>query len=244
MKKIILSLWCIIFIASLLTIAIYAVDTDFKTTELPKEEWNDGWSNIRFRKAGDLNKIKGAIKSFDISESGEILLCLENNYILILDNDGNRLKAFAYNSAGSSLAAWKGENILLFFWRGYLLVEISTDGQLLNMKEIDHSDVNNNDMLRKWQSTTQIESNGYTYIAENEGLFADMLSGNTHSKLTRIDVNGNSKTLYGSNNTQTSKVAVTVFIILLVNIIAPLATVIVVIKIRNKRKNKVRSLRG
>ncbi|MBQ8404552.1 MAG: hypothetical protein IJX55_09060 [Clostridia bacterium] len=250
MKKTITFLVCLFLLFSVFGVTAFAsaVDTNFETLEVSQGDMYRAWDNIDFRKAGILNDSasKGAIRTFDVSESGKIILCLDDNRIAILDENGNVLRYFMYDSSGSSMACWKEENILLYLVRSDLLVEITIDGELVGMEEVDIHNVENNELLRDWEGTRKIEANGYTYKIGNDILILKIFSFESYSKLVRVDADGNIKTIYDAPNTEIFKILILILVALaffLINLFMVIVVVKGFIKAQNEEKNKRNQLK-
>ena len=138
MIKKILCLICCFLLSMIFVSNVWAINTDFETTVI------DGAEASRKRrylslKEDEITKdkiFKGVLTSFDVSESGKILLCLENRRLVIMDTNGEVLREFSYDGDKKTYACWKGENILLYW--GEALIEITQDGDFVSIKEVIH----------------------------------------------------------------------------------------------------------
>ena len=134
-----LALFKTAFISIILSIAaliapLSAYDiSDFLRTDklVGKEEAT--WNNMNFSEESPANRSNGRIVSFDMSDSGKILLGLERNRLLILNPDDTPDRALRFHLYGSYYVEWFGENVALYSVRGDFVTVFSEDLQLIDL---------------------------------------------------------------------------------------------------------------
>lgn len=79
----------------------------------------------------DVETKNAFIENFDISDSGDILICLENQTVNVYDNNGKFKFAIEYDSnSSSSMAFWQESNIVIYIFREHICVFFHEDGTL------------------------------------------------------------------------------------------------------------------
>lgn len=73
-----------------------------------------------------------AILSYDVSESGDIVISFPNNKLGVFDENMNFLFELSFDNGGAYGALWHGKNILLVDVRYPAVVECSEDGEAVN----------------------------------------------------------------------------------------------------------------
>ena len=141
-----------------------------------------------------LNDIGAPIVSFDISDDGEILLGFEGNEFAVVDEMGV-VNLYEFTNDGIFYVKWNDDNILLLLVRGSIVVEIDTDGQLVNMIKADESSSHNNSLWNYISRKKCISQGEYSYCVRNDmGLFNFFTS--SYSQLIKTDSNGNTTVIY------------------------------------------------
>ncbi len=215
--------WFILFLATLLfssVLNVYATEKyGFVTVPLSPEEKETIHENIDIKQINvtSLSEIESPIINFDVSESENLLLGLENKKVLILSNNGEILKCFSFNTSGSFYVKWEKDNILLMLVRGDIIIELTTDGEIIDIIETDTSNVNNNKLWRNTQNN-EIKVNDNLYIARNQmGVFNFFSS--TYSQIVKIN-NSEETTIFDVNESQLIKnVGLAIFFLLMFTII-------------------------
>lgn len=187
----------------------------FETTDLSEESKNQIWENIEFKKSVDsmsLDSIRLPIVSFDVSKNGMILLGLEGNKVAIVD-ESKVLAFFEFSINGSFYVQWHDNNILLLLVRGSIIVEISTNGQLINMIKADTRSTQNNTLWNQIDRKKQVDIGESSYCVKNNmGILNFFLS--TSSLLIKSDSTGSEKVIYDVRGVQSSK-TITILIIVI-----------------------------
>lgn len=199
LKRCVLSVLLILVFLIFSCTTVYASKTayGFKTTDLSEDEIKEIWQYINVRSSVDsvsLNDIGAPIVSFDISDDGEILLGFEGNEFAVVDEMGV-VNLYEFTNDGIFYVKWNDDNILLLLVRGSIVVEIDTDGQLVNMIKADESSSHNNSLWNYISRKKCISQGEYSYCVRNDmGLFNFFTS--SYSQLIKTDSNGNTTVIY------------------------------------------------
>ncbi len=194
----------------------------FETTSLSEEEIESRWKYIHFVSVADgisLEHIKEPIVCFDVSKDSMILLGFDENTVAITDKNGKMLQCFKFANNGSFYVQWQDEHILLFLVRGALIVEISQEGQLINMVATDDHSIENNSLWNAVRGKNNIRVDDASYCLRNQmGIFNYMAS--TYSQLVCTDSDGNEAVLFDVNEAQLAKnIVVTIGLFLFIAIV-------------------------
>jgi len=185
----------------------------FKAIQLSSDEKELIWNgmDIKTLNADFIKENNYAIVGFDVSEDECILLALEENTIIIIDKNNEILNCFKFNNNGSYYVKWNGNNILLLLVRSSLIIELTTEGQLVNIIETDTNDVNNNKL---WRAVKQreISINDNKYIIRNKLGPLNIIVG-SYSQLVKTDNMGKEFIIYDVNTEQLIKAYVSLIFI-------------------------------
>ncbi len=133
------------------------------------------------------------IENFDVSNSGNILICLENDTVQIYDEDGTFQFAILYDSNGSgSMAFWNEENIVIYIYREHICVFFDADGTLGEIYEFNGDSTSLiNSVLKKGAITL----GDYTYSSEKSNFFV-LLSSRDNQLTKQNNLTGEINTIY------------------------------------------------
>jgi hypothetical protein len=210
-----IKIFCVIVVmlVSFFTVSINsnALSYGFETTDLSESNKESIWENINLRNFDEFNIENNSlpIMSFDVSTTGNIVLGLQNNKILILNENNDVLKCFEFTNDGTFYAKWNNENVLLFMSRGSIVVEFSLEGNLVNMIEIDTSNVNNNKLWNEVIHNTRVSLNGFNYYVQNDLGILNLFTFRSFSQLVKSDENGVSTVIYDVNENQLDRIVAT-----------------------------------
>lgn len=158
MGRKLISLACIF-----LTIAFFAVPSDAYCSTIKQSdcaESADRTFEDCFYKSesmfGDM-----PVGNFDVSESGRLLLCLQQNCINVYDSHGNFEYALNYDTDGSSRAFWQGENIVIYFIRENIFVLLDENCNVSKIYEYTGNDAS--EFIISLDNTKEITHEGVTY---------------------------------------------------------------------------------
>lgn len=239
MKKIITIIFSVLLIISA-SFYSFASLNDYKTETVDEKKKNEIWENLNIQVESDFNiqEERSAIISFDVSKDENVVLGLENNTLLLLDKNGDIIRKINFDLDSFFYVAWEGENILLYISRGFIIVEMTPKGELVDMVVVENKILENTIL---WRETTRRESiivNDNTYQMKNDmGIFNAFVSSN--SRLVKIDSNGITTTIYDVNSQQLIGIFVeTLLALLFITVIV----IFIVYQIKeDKRRNQKKS---
>lgn len=182
MKRVIITILLLI----IFSFPVFAKGTNFTTTDIPNEEKQKILDNINIKKIETYDNLLG-FDSFDVNDNGNILLVYHTSVTTLLVFDGNFdfMYGFEIDINENGGAEWNGENIILYTYRSYLLHEIDSNGNIIELKKVD--DVLSNSYLFATEKTV----NGATYKAEKSFPLSS-----TYSIITKTDINNNKTILF------------------------------------------------
>lgn len=133
------------------------------------------------------------IENFDISDSGDILICLENQTVNVYDSNGVFRFTIEYDSnSSSSMAFWYGNNIVIYIFREHICAFFNEDGTLTEIYEFkgDSSELINH-VIKK----NKITVDNYTYTSDKSNILAFLSSRD--NRLTKQNLTtGEIETIY------------------------------------------------
>lgn len=175
MKKVIMT----IMLLMIFSFPAFSNGTNFTITDIPNEEKQAIIDNINIKRIETYDNLPG-FDSFDVNDNGNILLLYHTSVttLLVFNENFDFLYGFEININGNSGAEWNGENIILYTYRSYLLHEIDTNGNIIELKKVD--DVLSNSYLFATEKTV----NGTTYKAEKSFPLSS-----TYSRIIKTDNN-------------------------------------------------------
>ena len=140
-------------------------------------------------------EISEGIFGFDVSESGKIVLVMQDNQFFVVDERGNFKYAYKYSvnggdggSWGDYGALWADENILFLSCRGGFAAVLSDSGSMIKIYEFTDEYFENSNYWTEIVDARTRTVNGYTY--ENAYHKEGEIVVDT---IVRTDVAGNSE---------------------------------------------------
>lgn len=158
----------------------------------PEEEWE----RYHFREREGISSPNVPIVTYDVSESGKIILGLLNNKILLFDEHQNLIKTFSFSADGGYYVRWENDHILICFQRERLIAELTETGELLHLIKVDLSTEKNSEALYDLEKNSNITVNGETYSVK-KNLFPLGLFG-CYASLTKTDAHGTKTVIYSA----------------------------------------------
>lgn len=224
LKRYFISVFLIsVFLTFSCSTTVYASTKEygFKITDLSENEKEQIWQYINFKSSVDsvpLNDIGSSIVSFDVSDDDKLLLGFDGNKVAVVE-EKTVLNFYEFTNDGSFYVQWNGRNILLLLVRGSIIVEISLDGNLVNMIKADESYSENNSLWNHISRKKCITQGENSYCVQNDiGLFNVFAS--SYSQLIKTASDGSTTVIYDVNSEQTVKtISEIIGIFLLVTIV-------------------------
>lgn len=216
-KHFILTVCLILLFLQSLGLNVCASTTSiFETTNLSENEISQIWQNINVRNSLDsisLSSIGLPIVSFDVSENGMILLGFKGNKVAVVDED-TVTNFFEFSNDGSFYVQWNENNILLLLVRGSIIVELSSNGQFINMTKADENSIQNTYLWNQISKKNHLNNGEYFYCIKNKLGFLNIFSS-SYSQLIKTDSNGNAIVIYDITKAQTTKTVCTIIVTIL-----------------------------
>lgn len=195
-------------------------DVPFTAKEFTAEEATTLWNNIKLTPLSiSKEDLDSPIVDFDISPSGNILLVLKNDQLVLLNAEGTVQKAYSFKSYGSVCAGFSKDNIQLFWVRSHALVEFTTEGTLVQILEIDSGDSETAQYIRQLEKTSPIEFEDKEYRLKRSAGFFDIVSS-SYSQLIVCSDTGAQTVLYDAGASHTAAMIPIFLLIVSVFVIA------------------------
>lgn len=201
---------------------------EFETLSITQEQITQIWDNINLRSASSISS--SPIINFDVSESNNIVIALDEKKILIKNQDNNVLNCYEFDSEGTFYVNWNGDNILLFLVRSSVIVEFSIEGQLINMVNCDTHSVKNSELWRMAGNNKKVSANDYNYNIKNNMGILNIFSFQRYSQLIRTDSLGNETIFYDVSQSQFEKIVFRILVIILMVITVVMSITYPIIK--------------
>lgn len=207
---------------------------EFETLSMTKEQITKIWDSINLRSASSISS--SPIINFDVSESNNIVIALDEKKILIKNQDNRVLNCYEFDSEGIFYVSWNGDNILLFLVRGSVIVEFSLEGQLINMVDCDTHSIKNSELWRAVGNNKKVSANGFDYNIKNNMGILNIFSFQRYSQLIRTDSVGNETIFYDVSQSQLEKIVFRIVVVIIMIIAAVMSIVYPVIRAKKFRR--------
>lgn len=141
----------------------------------------------------DIETQNAFIENFDVSTSGEVLICLENEVVNVYDASGAFRYAIEYDSNhSSSMAFWDENNIVIYIFREHICAFFDEDGSLDNIYEFsgDSSNLINHVLKRR-----KFVANNHTYTSDKSNALV-FFSSRDNQVTKRGNNTGEVETIY------------------------------------------------
>lgn len=133
------------------------------------------------------------IENFDVSDSGDILICLENQTVNVYDSNGMFRFTIEYDSnSSSSMAFWHGNNIVIYIFREHICVFFNEDGTLAEIYEFGG---NSSDLINGVIKKKKITVGNCTYTSEKSNILVS-LSSRDNQLTKQNNTTGEIETIY------------------------------------------------
>ena len=191
---------CFFLLFVIIETPVFALNSEMDTLPMEQTRVEKIWKNVQMRKVEPSEEVLSPIISFDVSPNGDVAIGLKENEIRIFDRDNELVSCLKFINDGSYYIRWNEANLVIFYVRGSLLLEVTSSGDFVRMCEIDEQSLST---AKAWQQVRQNQPktiNGCTYAAKNNmGAFYNAFSGGSYSFLEKTDVNGETTLLYDVN---------------------------------------------
>lgn len=192
-----------------------AMNTGFSTNELSKEEQESFISNINITLL-TAEPAKKNILCFDVNESGLVAIGQvgSNRKVLCVYNaEGAFLYGYTFNCTGTFVAEWNSEYLNIYFVRSDVIISLDSDGNILDIKEVQNTIDNNAHNNTLLYSTSRIVGDT-TYLVRNDmGIFNWVAT--SYSQIIAMDTNGVEHIIYDVPSPQPGEIVVSLIVILI-----------------------------
>ena len=199
-------LFVIMFMLSINVAEVNAMNTSFVTEELSEEEKNEFLSHVGIWRL-TIEPEKKGIRNFDVNEKGMIAISQltdGDKMVCIYSSDGTFLYVYAVECNGFINAEWDGECIVIQVICGEILVSLDPDGNVLDVRKIERSDIRNRDADKKMRSTRRVVGDT-TYLIRNDMGILNWIAA-SYSQIVVMDASGAETIIYDVNSAQLVKI--------------------------------------
>lgn len=208
-----------------------AMNTGFSTEELTEKKQNEFASAISISLLTE-KPAKKSILCFDVNENGMIAVCQDGDYmndgqdrkeVCIYSSDGKYLYGYTFCCSESIALEWDNDCINICFIRSSIILSIDSNGNILDVKEVQNTVENNAYENKLTVSTSRIIGNTKYLIKNDMGIFNWIAI--SYSQIVTIDASGNEKVIYDVNSTQFIKMIIIIIAVFLLVLFAVVAIV-------------------
>lgn len=208
----------------LCSLSVLAVNDGFDTDPVPENEANEIFNRFNIISGDQPYDMDNPIVSFDVSDNNWVAFGTAENIIQILDPDGNTANTLEFDLHGSYHIEWFGKNLLLYLNRELLEMEITTEGELIDVREIDESSIKSQQYWRFLSKRKEKTINNMTYQLQNDMGVLNLVAAGRYNQLIKTDNEGNTTILYDVNTSRLIKM-----IIIIIFFIAFFTAVIILV---------------
>lgn len=213
-----------------------AMNTGFSTEELSEEMQNTFMSNINISLLTE-EPTKRGVMCFDVNEQGMIAICkkgIDGEEVCIYTSEGKFLYGYTFDCSQSFGVEWDNEYINIYFVRSDVIVSLDSNGNILDIKEVQNTRDNNTHSNAILHSNTRVVGDTTYIIRNNMGIFNWIAF--SYSQIITIDAEGIEHVVYDVSSTQLFK---TIAIIVIACVFVAIAvTVIIRQSIRRNSEKK------
>lgn len=208
-------------------IPIVAVDVETQETV---------WQNMNLRVLNLSQDFSQQIVSFDVSVSGEVVIALNNDVLLVYNNEFILTNAYRFNSYGSYSVFWYDGQIALYMARGEYVSIFSTDLSEYRVIQLDTSDPASSDKIRTLCQKTSQELGPASYTLVKPDGVMGFFAGYEYDKLICKNANGTVTTIYATGNCYSSSAIAAILSIGTILVAVVFMIVVTVVLPRFKRR--------
>lgn len=203
----------LIFVLFTNVMKVSAMNTGFKTNQLPSEEKNLFISNINILTI-DKEPVNKTITCFDVN-SNRLLAIGQNTSdrktICIYSNEGVFQYGYTFNCSGDFGVEWDEENLNIYFVRSSVIVSVTPNGELLDVFEVQNTIENNSYVNHFIHATKRTIGNAEYYIRNNMGVLN--LFASSYSQISVKDITGSERIIYDVGSMQFFNMIVVIAIV-------------------------------
>ena len=203
----------LIFVLFTNMMKVEAVNTGFQINHLTSEEKNTFISNINILPI-DKEPKKNTIKCFDVNNNHLIAIgqnASERKTICVYSNEGVFQYGYTFSCNGDFGIEWDGENLNIYFVRSDVIVSVTSDGEVLDVLEVQNT-IDNNSYVNHFIHSPQRVIDDTEYVIENNPRIFDWITA-SYSQVIVKDETGTETTIYDAGSVQISNIIVTFVIV-------------------------------
>ena len=237
-------LFIVIFVLFVNVMEVNAVNTGFKTNQLPDEEKYVLVSNINILPI-DQEPVKKTISCIDVNENRLIAIgqnTSDRKTICIYSNDGVFQYGYNFNCSGDFGVEWDNENLNIFLVRSSVIVSVTPKGEIVDVFEVQNT-IENNSYVNNFIHSTKRTVGDIEYsIRNNLGILNFVAS--SYSQVIIQDDTGAESVIYDVSSMQLSNMMVTIIFVCGFVLIAVAVIVWQLIKLKRERQSGDGSMIG
>ena len=199
-------IFVIMFMLFINVAEVNAMNTSYVAEELSEEDKNKFLSHVGIWRL-TIEPTKTGINNLDVNEKGMIAISQitdRDKMVCIYSSDGTFLYGYAVECNGVINVEWDGECIIIEFVRSDILVSLDPDGNVVDVQEIQVSDLRNIDAGEKMRSKRWVVGDT-TYLLRSDMGILNWISPSS-SQIVTIDASGAEMIIYDANSTQMVKI--------------------------------------
>lgn len=228
-------LFIFLFVSFANVIEIKAMNTGFKTSDLPTEEKDKFLSNtniLLIREEPD----QKTISCFDVNNNRLIAIgqnTPNRKTICIYSSEGVFQYGYTFHCSGDFGVEWDKDNINIYYVRSSVIVSVTPNGEILDVLEVQNS-IENNSYVNKFIHATERTIGDTTYLIRNDigilNLFAP-----SYSQIVVKDTANAESIIYDVGALQRSNIMSILVIVFVTVLFGIVAIVWQIIKLRNSK---------
>lgn len=214
---------------------VNAVNTGFKTNQLPSEEKNIFISNINILPI-DEEPEKKPLTCFDV-KSNQLIAIGQNTSdkktICVYSNEGVFQYGYTFNCSGDFGIEWDEENLNIYFVRSSVIVSVTPRGEVVDAFGVQNTIENNSYVNHFIHSTKRTIDDAEYFIGNNLGILN--LFAPSYSQIIVKDSIGTESVIYDVGSMQLTNMIITISMVSLFVLVAIAAITWQFIKLRRVR---------
>lgn len=195
-RKITLTVLIITCIILIYPLTANANISDMSLTIEESDEAQELWSSLKVKQVENIF-LDPAI-SFDVNESGFVLVLTNNECIVVLDNNNTQVSCFSFESYASCFVKWYNQDILLFLNRGGIIVQMDIYGNLISVMRVNEDDWDTAKIWRELQKSKSVVIEDSEYYMKNNSKIYSLVTS-SYSSIEKCDANGNVSVVYDAS---------------------------------------------
>ena len=197
-----------IFVSFTSVIKVNAVNTGFKTNQLPAEEKNMIISNINISLINE-EPVKKAIICFDINSNQLVAIgqnTSDRKTICVYSKEGVFQWGYTFNCSGDFGVEWDEETLNIYLVRSGAIISVTSRGEVLDVLEVQNTIYNNSYVNHFIHATKRTIDNEEYFVRNNLGFLN--LFASAYSQIIVKDSTGAESIIYDVGSMQLADIIV------------------------------------